>query len=274
MKKSKSWIHVCVHFLLWIILTISSYSAKVSPVTDDISKLFTLKNNIPKDYKIPVHYVPKEEGGMCWVKLNVFSLESSLHDLAHKFGNISSNRNDISVIIVILQDLRFKLGPVDLLMYEFECHYREERWQTERYFDFLKEYLIAAKNEGDSYDCHPPPCPFTPHDVSDAFGASDAYTEEPPTPGSENLECPNGCAARKEPRLLPEVVERSLISLLFIPLLALAFLLVWKVRSRRNGEDLQENPGECGVFTGTEGTPPPLDAEISEKNMLNVIETV
>ncbi|CAN9498921.1 unnamed protein product [Ophioblennius macclurei] len=269
MKKSKSWIHNCVRFLLLIILTISSYSAKVSPVTDDISKLFTLKHNIPKDYKIPVHYVPKEEGGMCWVKLNVFSLESSLHDLAHKFGNISSNRNDISVIIVILQDLRFKLGPVDLLMYEFECHYREERWPTERYFDFLKEYLIAAKNEGDSYDCHPPPCPVTPDDAS-----TEAYTEAPPTPRSEDPECLTGCTARKEPRLLPEVVERSLLSLLFIPLLALAFLLVWKVRSRRNGEDLDENAGESGVFTGTEGTAPPLDAEISEKNMLNVIETV
>lgn len=33
----------------------------------------------------------------------------------------------------------------------------------------------------------------------------------------------------KELRLLPEVVERSLLSLLFIPLLALVFLLVWKV---------------------------------------------
>lgn len=30
-------------------------------------------------------------------------------------------------------------------------------------------------------------------------------------------------------RLLPEVVERSLLSLLFIPLLAIVFLLVWKV---------------------------------------------
>lgn len=33
-----------------------------------------------------------------------------------------------------------------------------------------------------------------------------------------------------EPSALSEVVERSLLSLLFIPLLALVFLLVWKVR--------------------------------------------
>ncbi len=32
-----------------------------------------------------------------------------------------------------------------------------------------------------------------------------------------------------EPNTLTEVVERSLLSLLFIPLLALVFLLVWKV---------------------------------------------
>ncbi|GLD50669.1 kit ligand isoform X1 [Lates japonicus] len=76
-----------------------------------------------------------------------------------------------------------------------------------------------------------------------------------------------------KPRFLPVVVERSLLSLLFIPLLALVFLLVWKVRSRRNEEDLEQNPGAGGLFTGTEGTAPPLD-EISEKNKLNVIETV
>lgn len=36
-------------------------------------------------------------------------------------------------------------------------------------------------------------------------------------------------APSSEARFLPEVVERSLLSLLFIPLLALVFLLVWKV---------------------------------------------
>lgn len=38
-----------------------------------------------------------------------------------------------------------------------------------------------------------------------------------------------------------------------------------QVRSRRNEQDLHQNPGEDGLFTGTEGTAPPLDAEISEK---------
>lgn len=52
------------------------------------------------------------QGGMCWIKLNVFYLEESLQDLAHKFGNISSNRKDISIFIQMLQELRFNLGSV------------------------------------------------------------------------------------------------------------------------------------------------------------------
>ena len=51
-------------------------------------------------------------------------------------------------------------------MYDFECHYREERWQTARYFDFVKDFLIAAQNKEDSDDCDPPPCPTTPYTVT------------------------------------------------------------------------------------------------------------
>lgn len=51
-------------------------------------------------------------------------------------------------------------------MYDFECHYREERWQTARYFDFVKDFLIAAQNKEDSDDCDPPPCPTTPYSVT------------------------------------------------------------------------------------------------------------
>lgn len=51
-------------------------------------------------------------------------------------------------------------------MFDFECHYREEGWQTARYFDFVKEFLIAAQSSGDSDDCDPPPCPTTPQTVT------------------------------------------------------------------------------------------------------------
>ncbi|KAM3608615.1 uncharacterized protein V6R79_001652 [Siganus canaliculatus] len=268
MKKSKIWIRICVHLLLFITLGVHSSKFDVNPVTDDISRISVLRQNIPKDYKIPVHYVPREEGGMCWVKLNVFYLEESLQDLAHKFGNISSNRKDISIFIQMLQELRLNLGSVEPIMYDFECHYREERWQTARYFDFVKDFLIAAQNRDDSDDCDPPPCPTTPHTVT-----TESYSKDSVTFSSKGAECVTGCKPHQS-SALTEVMERSLLSLLFIPLLALVFLLVWKVRSRRNEEDLHQNPGEGGLFTGTEGTAPPLDAEISEKNKLNVIETV
>ncbi|XP_053175190.1 kit ligand a [Scomber japonicus] len=270
MKKSKIWIRVCVHLLLFITFGVHSSKFDVNPVTDDISRLSVLRQNIPKDYKIPVHYIPKEEGGMCWVKLNVFYLEESLQELAHKFGNISSNRKDISIFIQMLQELRINMESVEPIMYDFECHYREERWQTSRYFDFVKDFLITAQHREDSDDCDPPPCPTTPFTVK-----TETSFKESPTFNSDTTECDlPGCKTHKAERLLPELVERSLLSLLFIPLLALVFLLVWKVRSRRNEEDLQQNPGEVGLFTGTEGTAPPLDAEISEKNKLNVIEIV
>ncbi|KAM6937122.1 kit ligand a [Xenentodon cancila] len=263
MKKSKSWIHVCVRFLLFITLGVHSDTLDVNPVTDDISKLSVLKQNIPRDYKIPVHYIPKQEGGMCWVKLNVFYLEESLQGLANKFGNISSNRNDISIVIQILQELRLKMGgSVEQIMYEFECHYRRERWQTERYFDFVRDFLTAAQNNGDSDDCDPPPCPTTPYTEKDTQGEEFSGLT---TPSSKGPGCFSDCTSFTQPRFLPEVVKQSLLSLLFIPLLVLVFLLVWKVRSRRNEEDPQQNSGERGHFTGTEGTAPPLDAETSEK---------
>ena len=46
-------------------------------------------------------------------------------------------------------------------MYDFECHYRNERWQTAQFFDFVKDFLIAAQNTDNSEDCDPPPCPTT-----------------------------------------------------------------------------------------------------------------
>ncbi|XP_034735029.1 kit ligand a [Etheostoma cragini] len=260
------WILVCVHLLLFITFGVHSSKFDVNPVTDDISRLSILRQNIPKDYKIPVHYIPKEEGGMCWVKLNVFYLEESLKDLAHKFGNISSNRRDISIFNQMLEELRLNMGSVEPIMYDFECHYRKDRWQTVRYFDFVKDFLIAAQNKEESDDCDPPPCPTTQDTVTTE------YSTDSPLPTNKGTTC--AVCTTGETSALTEVVERSLLSLLFIPLLALVFLLVWKVRSRRDEQDLQQNPDEGGRFTETEATAAPLDAEISEKNKLNVIEIV
>jgi len=47
---------------------------------------------------------------MCWVKLNVFHLEVSLKGLAQKFGNISSNKDNIGTFVKILQEMRYHIG--------------------------------------------------------------------------------------------------------------------------------------------------------------------
>lgn len=137
------------------------------------------------------------------MKLNVFFLEEGLKELAHKFGNISSNRKDISIFILMLEELRFSMGrsvvshfmlvsfacytlenkylcgnvtffvpflyPQEPAMNDFECHYRIERWPTAQYFDFVKDFLIAAQQREDSDDCDPPPCPTSPYTVTGQY---------------------------------------------------------------------------------------------------------
>uniref|UniRef100_A0A3Q2PAV9 Kit ligand n=1 Tax=Fundulus heteroclitus TaxID=8078 RepID=A0A3Q2PAV9_FUNHE len=263
MKKSNSWIHVCVHFLLFMTLGVHSATLDVGRVTNDIDKhLLALRENIPEDYRIPLTYIPREKGEMCWVKLNVFFLEKSLDDLSQKFGNISSNKDITKLIIMYLQDERIIFQQnvnLELLISDFECHYSTERWETGTYFDFLQELFRAAPNENVSEECDPPPCPTIP--VSTEEYSAENLTikgEERSKPHQKEVHTANP---------IHEVVEKSLFSLLFIPLLALIFLLAWKARSRRNVDDPLPNPGEEDRFATTEPRAPPLD---SETNVLNV----
>lgn len=62
-----------------------------------------------------------------------------------------------------------------------------------------------------------------------------------------------------------EFVRGAAFSRWFAGDVELNFLPPKQVRSRRNEDDIEQNPGEIGLFTGTEGTAPPLDAGISEK---------
>ncbi|XP_008309318.1 kit ligand a [Cynoglossus semilaevis] len=267
MKRSKIWIRVCVYLLLFITLEVHSSKFDVNPVTDDITTLAILRHNIPEDYKIPVRYVPKEEGVMCWVKLNVYYLEESLTDLSQKFGNISTNRKDISIFIQMLQELRLNMGSLEPIMFEFECHYREEKWQTARYFDFVKTFLLAAQNREDSDDCTPLPCPTTPYQAEE-------YLKESPMSATEDpVYSPVGNDTLREGRLMSAVLERSLFSLLLIPLLGLICLIVWKIRSRRTLEDPEQNPAANRLYSEPEWALPPLD-QTTEKNKLNVIASV
>ncbi|MCJ8734468.1 hypothetical protein PDJAM_G00235710 [Pangasius djambal] len=239
MKKSKIWIRTCVHLLLYI-----------------------TKQNIPKDYKITVQYLPKEVSGMCWVKLNVFHLEESLKELAQKFGNISSNKDYIETFVQMLQEMRYIIGhSLEDSMLEFQCHYREEKWLTPRFFEFVEDFFNTANSSREVEDCEPPPCPTTIKTKETTTTATAAPTQDqsPPQGGSMNQ------------RTFPVVVKRSLFSLLFIPVIAAVLLLVWKVKSRRNTSLAQSSTEGPPLFIGAEPSAPPLDDEISESKRLNNI---
>ncbi|XP_031721414.1 uncharacterized protein LOC116393328 [Anarrhichthys ocellatus] len=131
-----------------------------TPITDDVSKLSLLKQNIPSDYVIPVSYIPKEVAGTCWVVLNIYPLEQSLRKLAGMFGAISSNRENIIVFIAMLKSLRFTFDHEELetAMQVFQCHYQEGSLISGLYFDYIKDVLHAASQGTSGFSCKPPPC--------------------------------------------------------------------------------------------------------------------
>ncbi|CAJ1054927.1 uncharacterized protein LOC117805109 [Xyrichtys novacula] len=131
-----------------------------TPITDDVSNLSLLKQNIPSDYEIPVSYIPKDVAGMCWVVLNIYPLEQSLRKLANMFGAISSNKENIIVFIAMIKSLRFTFDHEELetAMQVFQCHYREGSLMSGLYFDYIKDVLNTAAQGTTSFSCKPPPC--------------------------------------------------------------------------------------------------------------------
>uniref|UniRef100_A0A8C7M4E4 Kit ligand n=1 Tax=Oncorhynchus kisutch TaxID=8019 RepID=A0A8C7M4E4_ONCKI len=122
---------------------------------------FFQKHNIPKDYNISMHYIPKERSGVCWVLLNIYPLEQSLRELARVFGAISSNKDNIMIFITMLQNLRFKFDHEELeaTMQVFKCHYRAVKWPSGQYFDYIRDILNSAAQGEGGFRCVPPPCP-------------------------------------------------------------------------------------------------------------------
>ncbi|XP_041833820.1 uncharacterized protein LOC121634924 isoform X2 [Melanotaenia boesemani] len=131
-----------------------------TPITDDVSKLSVLKQNIPSDYEIPVSYIPKEVAGTCWVVLNIYPLEQSLRKLANMFGAISSNKDNIIVFLAMVKSLRFTFDHEELetAMQVFQCHYQEGNLLSGLYFDYIKDVLHAAAQGTSGFSCKPPPC--------------------------------------------------------------------------------------------------------------------
>ncbi|XP_008301162.1 uncharacterized protein LOC103373125 [Stegastes partitus] len=193
-----------------------------APITDDVSKLSILKQNIPSDYEIPVSYIPKEVAGTCWVVLNIYPLEQSLRKLANMFGAISSNKENIIVFIAMLKSLRFTFDHEELetAMQVFQCHYQEGSLLSGLYFDYIKDVLQSAAQGTSGFSCKPPPCLNLQH-----------------TPGSQE-ENRGYSWARRTPLLL-----------VLIPFIACVVLIVWLVKSGRllpmcNTENSQMAPSD------------------------------
>nr|XP_020455252.1 uncharacterized protein LOC109959875 [Monopterus albus] len=149
----------CLLLSLFTSLNICSGKFGV-PITDDVSKLSLLKQNIPSDYKIPVSFIPKEKAGKCWMVLNIYPLEQSLRKLANMFGAISSNKDNIIVFIAMLKSLRFTFDHEELetAMQLFQCHYQDASLMSGLYFDYIKDVLHTAAQGTSSFSCKPPPC--------------------------------------------------------------------------------------------------------------------
>ncbi|KAG7454349.1 hypothetical protein MATL_G00258760 [Megalops atlanticus] len=271
MKKAKIWIRACVCVLIYTTFAACSRGTG-NPRTDDDDRISLLKQNIPKDYKIPVRFVPKEVSRMCWVELNVFHLEESLKKLADMFGNISSNRNDISVLVQMLRDVRYRIGDdLEMMMEDFECHYKDEKWQTAYYFDYVKDFLTAAAAKNKSTECDCPPCPTT---IATPSTPAPIATE-PLTSSPKESSCGSAPdCSRTERQYFPEVVQKSLLSLLLIPTAAVVCLLVWKVKNRRRAPSSEGNPESGDLFHTVEENRPPLDDISEEKNKLNTIQAM
>ncbi|KAK2892937.1 hypothetical protein Q8A67_012925 [Cirrhinus molitorella] len=170
MREVKIGESICVLVLLFSGLVTCS-GVFGSPLTDDVATLETLSENIPSDYRIPIRFITKDVGGACWLYVNLYDVERSLDTLARKFGNLSTNKANITIFITMLQGFRFTLDneELEVTMQTFECHYRRGKWPTRRYFNHVKEVLTAAGSTlGTFHDCTPPPCqtppapPFTP----------------------------------------------------------------------------------------------------------------
>ncbi|XP_076861394.1 kit ligand b [Brachyhypopomus gauderio] len=229
MKETKVGGCACVLVLLFSgIVTCSGVLG--NPLTDDVATLKTLSENIPKDYKIAVRYISKDVGGACWLLLNLYPVENSLKMLAFKFGNLSSNRENITIFITMLQGLRFTIDSEELeeAMQVFQCHYRRGRWSTRRYFNHVKEVLIAFASMPHQFHCVPPPC--------------DVTTSPPRTPG-------HGSQKHLIDRVIP-----GLLALFIIPGVAtitLALRTVLCRRSRRHDTACQHHDPYAPETQGT-----------------------
>ncbi len=56
------------------------------------------------------------KGGACWLYVNLYHVESSLKTLALKFGNLSTNKANVTIFVTMLEGFRFTLDNEELVI--------------------------------------------------------------------------------------------------------------------------------------------------------------
>ncbi|KAM6215015.1 kit ligand [Rhynchocyon petersi] len=111
MKKTQTWIITCIYLqLLLFNPLVKTKGICGNSVTDDVKDVTKLVANLPKDYKIPLKYVPGMDilPSHCWISEMVKHLTFSLTDLLGKFSSISEGLSNYSIIdklVKIVDDL-------------------------------------------------------------------------------------------------------------------------------------------------------------------------
>lgn len=266
MKKAKIWIRACVCILLYSTFAACSRRTGSQRIDND-DRISLLKQNIPRDYKIPVRFIPRDMSGKCWVELNVFHLEESLKSLAEMFGNVSSNRNNITVFVQMLRDVRYRIGfKMESIMQDFECHYRREEWRTECFFDYVREVLSGASSIMDSEECDSPPCGTTASTELSTEGAVRTTSEKT----DDCFPASDFQGATADRQYLPEDAQKSLLSLLLVSVAANICLVVWMLRGRRR-RSLERNAESRNIFVAVETSRCSSRLGQSEKDRLNTM---
>ncbi|XP_066579718.1 kit ligand a [Amia ocellicauda] len=261
MKKAKIWITTCICCLLFCITFVERSCGLGSPITDDVKVIPLLKQNIPKDYTIHIQYIQKsnEVNGMCWVLVNLYNVEQSLINLTAKFGNISSNKDNITRLILMMENMRMD-KELDYTMQRFSCHYKEEIWKTHLYFDYIKE-IIDTYKPGDDPDCNPPPCPTTTTEMvtTGSLTSSTKVTVTMRTTASKSAtDCTHNAGCASNNKSLTTGDKENNINyvylLLIIPLCAVVFFVLWRVRRRKRMRlpENAENTESGTLFTAPE----------------------
>ncbi|KAK1168817.1 kit ligand-like [Acipenser oxyrinchus oxyrinchus] len=257
MKKTKIWITAFIYPCLLFCFTFVEHSCGLGNViTDDVNTIPILKGNIPNDYIIKVRYVPKSEelNDICWLMLNIYELQLSLNSLAVKFAETSSNKENITVLIDMVMNMRRPFQYEEEVIDDYHCHYQDGNFNTSVYFDYLKKMIETYElheRQFISPDCVSPPCPTSETttlvagsitiatellimNTTACVSASDCNTQE--TRHDKNTEAKTNTQGA-------EKLHIPLYSLLLIPVFGIFLVLTWKHTKKRrmNTETIQEN---------------------------------